>query len=294
VGSEGTAVESDVVPTTHRVRPRWLGWLERTLWVGGALALVWVAWGWVDARLYQAREERLLEEALLRGTPGPASRPAEAEGIPADELSPAGQRGAAGAPAASGEVGRPATPRRDAEGRSATGAARSTRAPVRPSADGASATGKVTAVSLAAPTLARISLPRVGIRVMVASDVGHQSLRRAVGHIPGTSPLGSAGNVGIAGHRDTFFRPLKGVRIGDEIVLTTPGAVTRYRVQWAEVMSADDPAPLRQTDYPALTLVTCYPFYYVGNAPDRFVVRARLVESRAASAADARQLLDLR
>jgi sortase A len=71
------------------------------------------------------------------------------------------------------------------------------------------------------------------------------------------------------------------------VVVTTPGAVSRYRVEWAEVVPPDDTSSLRPTRYSALTLVTCYPFHYLGNAPDRYVVRARLIESRQATAADA-------
>jgi len=274
-------------------RPAWLRWLERLLWVGGALALLWVAWGWLDAKVYQAREERALEQALLRdtSTPGvtnpPVVRPVERSAGEAGGGSAPGTRGADTATREEGSDSISIAPAQ----RPAGGVARTGSVSPRTSATGATTTRVSAPLPLAAPTLARIVIPRVGIGVMVVSDVDHRSLRRGVGHIPGTAPLGSAGNVGIAGHRDTFFRPLKDVRVGDDIVLLTPGAITTYKVEWAEVMGAADAAPLGATDYPALTLVTCYPFYYVGSAPDRFVVRARLVESRVATAADARRLL---
>ena len=132
--------------------------------------------------------------------------------------------------------------------------------------------------------LARLTVPRLDMAVMVAQGMDSRTLRRAAGHIPGTAPVGSGGNVGLAGHRDSFFRPLRDVRVGDEIVLTTPQSVSTYRVEWTEVVTPEATEVLRPTPYPALTLVTCYPFTFVGTAPDRLVVRARLVESRAPSA----------
>jgi sortase A len=263
------------------------------LWVGGVLALLWVAWGWLDARIYQSREEQRLEAALLRdaaAAPPPtagASTGIRQQASTADGEGGAGQTVGDGVArsAAAASAARPVERGKDG------GAASTGSGSHRSSATGAKSTRVSASLPLAGPTLARIVIPRVGIGVMVLDDVDHRSLRRGVGHIPGTAPLGSAGNVGIAGHRDTFFRPLKDVRIGDDIELLTPGAITTYKVEWAEVMGSEDAAPLRPTDYPAMTLVTCYPFYYVGSAPDRFVVRARLVESRAATAADARRLL---
>lgn len=117
--------------------------------------------------------------------------------------------------------------------------------------------------------------------VMVGDGIDSATLRRAAGHIPGTARLGSDGNVGLAGHRDSFFRPLRRIEVGDEILLTTPESISTYRVEWTDVVSPAAVEVLRPTDYPALTLVTCYPFTFVGTAPDRFVVRARLVENHA-------------
>jgi sortase A len=134
------------------------------------------------------------------------------------------------------------------------------------------------------PLLARLTVPRLDMSVMVAPGLDSRTLRRAAGHIPSTAPLGSGGNVGLAGHRDSFFRPLRHVRVGDEIVLTTPQSVSTYRVEWTEVVTPEATEVLRPTPYAALTLVTCYPFSFVGTAPDRLVVRARLVESRAPEA----------
>ena len=122
--------------------------------------------------------------------------------------------------------------------------------------------------------IGRIEIARIGIDVIIAEGIDGRTLRRAVGHIPGTALPGEAGNVGIAGHRDTFFRALEGVRPGDEITLTTRYGGYRYRVDSARVVPPDDVGVLRDSGGALLTLVTCYPFYYVGPAPQRFVVRA--------------------
>ncbi|HXT51553.1 MAG TPA: class D sortase [Thermoanaerobaculia bacterium] len=231
-----------------------------------------MGWGYLDARLYQQRQERLLEEALaspaLDAGAGESAARSEGEpiGIPADELA-----GSTGAPATEGAAVVPATSDRSREQPRVAARASNRAAAPRPALD----------------ALGRIVVPRLGLEVIVADGIDARTLRRAAGHIPGTSRLGSGGNVGIAGHRDSWFRPLKDVRAGDEVVVTTPSAISRYRVEWAEVVLPDDTSSLRPTSYPALTLVTCYPFHYVGTAPDRFIVRARLVESRAATAEDA-------
>jgi sortase A len=97
-----------------------------------------------------------------------------------------------------------------------------------------------------------------------------------VGHIPGTALPGDSGNVGLAAHRDTFFRRLRDIRPDDEIVLTTPDGTFRYTVEGTKVVEPGDVWVLDPTEEPALTLVTCYPFTYVGSAPQRFIVRAPL------------------
>jgi sortase A len=125
----------------------------------------------------------------------------------------------------------------------------------------------------------RIELGRLGISAVVreGDDVG--TLRRAVGHIPDTALLGERGNAGIAGHRDTFFRALQHVRSGDRIVVTTPAAVFQYVVRDLRVVEPTDISVLDPTPRGTLTLVTCYPFSYIGTAPKRFVVRAEIAQS---------------
>ena len=125
--------------------------------------------------------------------------------------------------------------------------------------------------------IGRIEIPRLDLSVVVAEGVDKTTLRRAVGHIPGTGLPGQPGNVGIAGHRDTFFRPLRNIRRDDVITLTTPRGEYRYRVVSTRVVSPDTVSVLDPSGDEILTLVTCYPFYFVGSAPNRFIVRAERV-----------------
>ena len=97
-----------------------------------------------------------------------------------------------------------------------------------------------------------------------------------MGHVPGTALPGENGNVGIAGHRDTFFRELRNVKPEDRISLTTARGTFEYFVEYARIVKPEDVEVLAPTEEPLLTLVTCYPFYYVGAAPERYIVRARL------------------
>src|ERR1700687_4805489 len=117
--------------------------------------------------------------------------------------------------------------------------------------------------------IGRIGVPRLDISVVVVEGTSDKTLRRAVGHIAGTSLPGQPGNVGIAGHRDTFFRPLRNVQENDIITFTTLGGEYRYRVVSIRVVSPDNVAVLSPDGTEILTLVTCYPFYFVGSAPER-------------------------
>lgn len=134
--------------------------------------------------------------------------------------------------------------------------------------------------------LARLRIPRLGLETIVAEGVGETVLSRAVGHLPSSARPGEAGNVALAGHRDTFFRPLEDIRIGDVIRLDQPSGVHEYRVEWTSVVAPDEVDVLSDAGYPSLTLVTCYPFRYVGPAPERFIVRARAVDAPESVAAD--------
>lgn len=125
--------------------------------------------------------------------------------------------------------------------------------------------------------IGRIEIPRLELSVVVAEGVDKTTLRRAAGHIPGTGLPGQPGNVGIAGHRDTFFRPLRNIRRHDIITLTTLRGEYRYRVVSTRVVSPDTVSVLDPGGEEILTLVTCHPFYFVGSAPNRFIVRAERV-----------------
>src|SRR6202041_1284198 len=122
--------------------------------------------------------------------------------------------------------------------------------------------------------IGRVEIPRLGLSAMLIEGDDARTLRRAVGHIPGTSLPGQSGNIALSGHRDTFFRPLRNIRENDIIVVTTLGGEFRYRVTSMRVVSPHDVAVLKASAGEILTLVTCYPFYFAGTAPNRFIVRA--------------------
>jgi len=193
------------------VRPPFLRWLERLLFLTALLCLGTWAWVTLDARLYEHRQERRLAERPHRATS------AEAPAQPAPPL---------------------------AEG----------------------------------DYIGRISIPRVGISASILQGVAAQTLRRGVGHIPGTPLPERGGNIGLAGHRDTVFRGLKDIRQNDTIELTTEEGSFAYQVEWTKIVLPKDTWVLAGEGKQSLTLVTCYPFYYVGSAPKRFIVRARRIE----------------
>jgi sortase A len=122
--------------------------------------------------------------------------------------------------------------------------------------------------------LGRIDIPRIGVSVAVLQGTTSQTLRLGVGHINDTALPGEPGNIGIAGHRDTYFRALKDIRKDDEIQLQSAAGIVRYVVDWIQITSPSDVGVLAPTSESSLTLVTCYPFYYIGAAPKRFIVHA--------------------
>jgi sortase A len=122
--------------------------------------------------------------------------------------------------------------------------------------------------------LGKLTIPRIGLSVVVLEGDDEKTLRHAVGHIPGTALPDTSGTVALAGHRDTFFRSLGSLRENDVIVLETRNVTHRYRVATTGIVDPADVAVLQSSGRPALTLVTCYPFYYIGPAPRRFVVTA--------------------
>jgi sortase A len=116
--------------------------------------------------------------------------------------------------------------------------------------------------------------------VAILEGTKPQTLRLGVGHIGGTAHPGEPGNIGIAGHRDTFFRDLKDIRASDEIQIQTATGLSRYEVDWVRIVAPGDTRVLAPSAGSAITLVTCYPFHYIGAAPERFIVHARSADRR--------------
>ena len=186
-----------------------LRWSRNVLLIIGLLALSYVGYALLDARLYQAEQARRFEREL-KETNLPR---AKSSGIAVSEGSPLG----------------------------------------------------------------RIEISAVGLKTMILEGTEEGTLQRAVGHIRGTPLPGQRGNVAIAGHRDTFFRGLRDIRVNDEITLTTLSGSYHYRVASTKVVKPDETEVLKDDGADTLTLVTCYPFNFVGSAPKRFIVHARRI-----------------
>jgi len=122
--------------------------------------------------------------------------------------------------------------------------------------------------------LAVLRIPRIRLEVPVLEGTDKRILNHAVGRIPGTARLGEGGNIGLAGHRDGFFRGLKDVTVGDTVELRGPTGTVAYKVDQLSVVAPQDVSVLNPKSGPSLTLVTCYPFYFVGAAPQRYIVSA--------------------
>jgi len=204
--------------------------IERALIVIGILCLgVW-AWAWIDARIYQYRENQLLEEAEAARAHPQTTKASETDALGAfrEDGSPAREERARSEPMEPGSL------------------------------------------------VGRVEIPRIGVSAIVLEGVDKKTLRRGVGHIPETPLPEEGGNVALAAHRDSFFRGLKDIRKNDIITLKTLESTYYYRVDWTEIVLPEDTHVLAGSGAPELTLVTCYPFYYVGSAPKRFVVEAQL------------------
>jgi sortase A len=130
---------------------------------------------------------------------------------------------------------------------------------------------------LPASLIGRLEIPRLKLSVMVREGADGKTLHRAVGHIPGTALPGFAGNVALAGHRDTFFRELRNIKKDDTIEFETENGTYRYLVESTDIVGPRDVGVLAASHGQTLTLVTCYPFYYIGSAPKRFIVHAAQV-----------------
>jgi len=140
-------------------------------------------------------------------------------------------------------------------------------------------------------SLAVLRIPKIRLEVPVLPGTDDRTLDRAVGHIEGTAQPGADGNLGIAGHRDGFFRGLKDITAGDVIEVDTIQRKDVYRVERTWVVNPEDVSVLEPTSTRALTLVTCYPFYFIGSAPRRFIVRAVHVADRPAATSASSELV---
>jgi sortase A len=134
--------------------------------------------------------------------------------------------------------------------------------------------------------IGRVAVDRLNLSAIVRQGVGEETLKEAVGHVPSTALPGQAGNFAIAAHRDTLFRALKDIKLGDRITFQTQTGLFTYEVAATRIVKPTDVSVLRAdgggltaaSNGKLLTMITCYPFYYVGSAPNRFIVQAKLVE----------------
>jgi LPXTG-site transpeptidase (sortase) family protein len=138
--------------------------------------------------------------------------------------------------------------------------------------------GALSEIKSADRPLAVLRIHRVALEVPVYGDVGTRNLNRGAGLIAGTGLPGDEGNVAIAAHRDSYFRVLEHVVVGDVLVLESLAGPRPYRVTELSIVEPDDLTPLDELGVSAVTLVTCYPFYFVGSAPQRYIVRAVAIE----------------
>jgi len=128
-----------------------------------------------------------------------------------------------------------------------------------------------------AAVIGRLEIPQIALSVPITASISQEGLLRGAGHVPGTALAGGLGTIGIAGHRDTFFRPLRRIRPGMQIKVVGAAGAYRYRVDSTEIVDPEEVKVLDIASRPMLTLITCYPFNYIGAAPRRFIVHAHLL-----------------
>lgn len=137
------------------------------------------------------------------------------------------------------------------------------------------------------PTLTRLIIPKINLDSFVVEGTSHKALLRGPGHLKSSAEPGQPGNVVISAHRDTFFRHVFELKRGDQVQVQRGGKTAVYEVTEKKVVDPDDVAVLRQTKEPRLTLITCYPTYYIGPAPQRAIVIAKLVSLQDSTRASA-------
>ena len=131
------------------------------------------------------------------------------------------------------------------------------------------------------PLIGKIEIPRVNVAAVVREGVDAGTLDRAVGHVPGTAMPGEDGNLALAAHRDRYFRGLRNIRLGDQIRVETTEGVYEYVVDSTRIVPPTEVSVLNPTPEPSITLITCYPFTFIGPAPERFIVRGRRVDAQS-------------
>ncbi|HWR54081.1 MAG TPA: class D sortase [Bryobacteraceae bacterium] len=221
------------------MKSRRLRVLEATLWVAAVVLLSVYGWVYLDRSVYQSYQNWVFERELDR-------KPASLMGFVLDKVRFGRTPASAGKGEKSDELatfGPPAKPE-------------SPRLPDQ-------------------AVVGRIEIPRIGVKGMILEGTSNACLRRAIGHIEGTALPGQPGNIGLAGHRDTFFLGLKGIKKDDTIRIRTLDGTFTYKVESIRIVTPRDVGVLDPTPEPTLTLVTCYPFNFVGSAPDRYIVHAR-------------------
>ncbi len=140
------------------------------------------------------------------------------------------------------------------------------------------------------PPEAVLRIPKIHLEVPVFDGTDDLTLNRGVGRITTTAPVGMPGNVGIAGHRDGFFRELKDIRTGDILELVMPGRAEKFAVDKMQIVDPDNVSVLQSGPTSSLTLVTCYPFYFIGSAPKRYIVHASLIAPEPSGVRPVKQL----
>jgi LPXTG-site transpeptidase (sortase) family protein len=218
-----------------------LKWGRNICLVMGTLILSYVSLVMFSAWIYQAEESRRFDEALRRRKESPATVAPPAPPVVLPPVSP------------------PAMP--PAELPSVTPTI--PKIPVTRFAEGS--------------VIGRMEVTRIGLKVMILEGITERTLQRAVGHFPKSPLPGQPGNIALAGHRNTFFSSLRQIRLDDEIQLTTLTGIYSYKVNSTKVVTPDAIEVLNNDGSDVLTLVTCYPFNYIGPAPTRFIVRAQKV-----------------
>lgn len=250
-----------------KLAPKWSRALELTLWAVG-LVLIGVPLGAsFDRWRYQAEQER-----LLFAQPAMAAAPAPLPVVTRPVTRPVTRK----VPAPTPPVARNSDPIGPVMPAALEKQARADTPPAPEAPPASTSVPKPAARKETTPRSAfgLIEIPRLGLRAIVREGADEKTLARAVGLVPGGAYPGQTGNTILAGHRDTFFWPLRRIRVDDRIRVVVPPETYEYRVSSVKIVAPEETSVLESRDVEELTLVTCYPFTFVGPAPERFIVSA--------------------